>query len=597
VRWSNRDTYNYDNNGPLDTRAPLVVVNDALDINISNTKQGMSPTCSIQLKGGDLNYATAVHPGDFVMVNMLNWPKDAMRVRQNALARKAINKVGDGFKGMFKIQSVVKNVTTQKNGMKTLTYSITAAGFTEFNNTIYYNPAIAAAFSDRGTNLYQILIGEFYQDKLKTNSEVQIIMKDLFKILLGKSSKDRDVKIKNFGNKHFKVPTLLGQLLGKNKAQYANEIYNYILGIWTNDTQANTNDSNIALGFNPKIEPDPEGNFFRTPNSILGNKEVFIENWNNSTAWSILQQNLNSVLNEMYTTYRVAPDGSVQPTVVVRQKPFTTKHFYNQRSKLVPNYQLTLFEELPRWKISANLMLQQQTSKNDAARFNFVQVYTRSLADVAEQDMAQQISQNNFVEDPGDIQRNGLRPYVVRSNFDFPTKDRNKRIRAPEWAKIVSDWIIDGHLKESGTFVFYGIQDPISVGDNIEFDDIVYQIETINHKMNIAPNGTKTWRTTVNVSYGMSKGSSVKGPVYANMEHTDAYTERIEDFENERILPGIGDTQDLPGRSLGEETKETRQGSFTPPDLRKTRQKTQESNTGQDSNFQQNEDGKSRKKT
>ena len=296
-------------------------------------------------------------------------------------------------------------------------------------------------------------------------------------------------------------------------------------------------------------------------------------------------------MNEMYTTFRVDTDNNVMPTIVVRQKPFTTPHF-------VPpsGFPTTKFLELPRWKISANLLLDLETSKNDAARYNFVQVFTRALADVAAEDMAQQIQLENFVFDNDDIKRQGLRPYVVTANFDFPLKERNKRIRANEWAKIVSDWIIDGHLKESGKLKFVGLQDPISVGDNIEFDNIVYHIEAVQHTMVVAHTGKKSFRTSLTVSYGIDKRSSKSGPVYANMTHTDAHTNNIEDFDHERILPGVGDTQDLPSRVQGEEVKETRQASFTPRRLRKSRRKTSESNTGADSSHGTDDGGKSKGK-
>lgn len=601
VRWSNRDTFNYTSGAPdsLDTRNPFVVVNDAIKVTTTDKKSSMTSTATIALKGGDINYATAVHPGDFVLVNMLNWPKDAMRVRGKALKRQPINKVGDGFKGLYKIQNVVENLSQNPDtGAKNLTYTITAASFTEFNNTIYYNPALAAAFSDKGTNLFQSLIGQYYQDNLKTNSEVQVIVKDLFKILIGKSLKDKDPKIRNFGNTHFKVPTLLGKLIGRDDAKFANEIYNYILGIWKDSRDISPSEQNLGLGFNPGIKQDSEGNFYSTGTLLQGNKEVFIENWNNSTAWSIIKQNTNSVMNELFTSHRISPDNYVLPTVIVRQKPFTTNHFESRTdgNGKPDGYAVTKFLQLPRWKISPNLLLSKQTSKNEAARFNFVQVYTRSLSDVADQDMAQQIALKNFVEDARDIQRNGLRPYVVTANFDFPTKDRNKRIRAREWARILSDWIIGGHLKESGTFVFQGIQDPIAVGDNIEFDNIVYHIESITHDISIMPSGKKKFRTTLQVTYGMDKRSSKDGPIYANMEHTDAYTRRIDDWQYERVLPGIGDTQDLPSREMGEEVVETEQASFTPQSVSKKRQKSEESNTGEDKNHQIDDAGRSTRK-
>jgi hypothetical protein len=576
LRWSNRDTYNYTTPGNLEVRQPLVVYNDAISVSTNDSKSSMSSTATMVLKCGDINYATALHPGDFVIVNLVNWETDAQRIRDLAIALKPINGINDGFKGVYKIQSVVKTLRVDKNasGGKSLFVTVTAASHTEFNNVIYYNPAIAAAFRDQGAALWSTAIGDYYSSKLKAESSVQEVVTDLFKILVGQSRKNFDPKIKNYGNTHFKIPATLGALIGRPDIKFANEFYNYVIGIWQDSKDSTANDMNIGPGFNPNFKA--KGNFYTTGRPLAGRKAVQLENWNNQTAWSIIMGNINNVLNEMYTTHRVGPDNKVYPTIVVRQKPFTSEHFKGRST-------VTKFFQVPRWKISANLLYDLQTSMNEAARFNFVQVFTRQLSDTAEQDMAQQISEGNFFYDDKDIQRQGLKPYVVTSNFDFPSAksgDSGKKLHAREWAQIVSDWIIDGHLKESGVLTFQGIQEPVAVGDNLEFDGIIYHIEGVNHIMTISGD-KKSWITRYTVSFGMDLRSSRSGPVYPNMEHTDAHTKNQEDWVNERILPGISDTQDITGRDHGEETKETQQKSFTPNELTKKRTKSKERNDGE----------------
>lgn len=575
LRWSNRDTYNYKNPDALEVRKPLVVYNDAISIVTTDSKNQMSSTCTMVLKCGDLNYATALHPGDFVIVNLVDWEDEAQRLRDTAIALKPINNIADGFKGVFKIQSVVKFLKVDKNGVggKQLYVTITAASHTEFNNVIYYNPAIAAAFQEKGASLWSTAIGDYYSNKLKAESSVQEVVTDLFKILIGQSRKNFDPKIKNYGNTHFKIPSTLGALIGRPQIKYANEFYNYIIGIWQDSKDSKANNLNIAPGMNPNFKAT--GNYIKTGRPLAGRKLVQLENWNNQTAWSIIQGNINSVLNEMYTAHRVGPDNKVYPTVVVRQKPFTSEHFKGGST-------VTKFFQVPRWKISANLLYELQTSMNEAARFNFVQVFTRQLADTQEQDMAQQIAEGNFFFDKGDIERQGLKPYVVTSNFDFPSAkggDNGKKLHGREWAQIVSDWIIDGHLKESGVMTFQGLVDPVAVGDNLEFDGIIYHIEGVSHVMTI--NGDKkSWITRITVSFGMDIRSSKSGPVYPNMTHTDAQTQNQEDWDNERILPGISDTQKITGRVDGEEIKPTQQISFTPNNLSKPRKKSSERNDG-----------------
>jgi hypothetical protein len=457
--------------------------------------------------------------------------------------------------------------------------TVTAASHTEFNNVIYYNPAIAAAFAEKGASMYSTAIGDYYSSKLKAESSVQETTKDLFKILIGQSNKKFDPKIKNYGNTHFKIPSTLGALIGRPNISFANEFYNYIVGIWGDSKNQIANDINIGPGMNPGFvaEIDPKTkkplNNIETGKTLAGRKLVQIENWNNQTAWSIIMGNINSVMNEMYTTHRVGLDNRVYPSVVVRQKPFTSEHFQGP-------YVTTKFFQLPRWKVSASLLYDLQTSRNDAARFNFVQVFTRQLAETAEQDMAQQIALGNFQIDDGDISRAGLRPYVVTSNFDFPSAkggDSGKKLHAKEWAEIVSDWIIDGHLKESGVLTFQGLQEPIAVGDNLEFDGIIYHIEGVSHTM-VIQGDKKSWTTKVTVSFGMDMRSSKAGPVYANMTHTDAQTANEKDWANERLNPGISDTQDILGRDHGEETVPTKEESFTPSDLVKKKEKSNNGN-------------------
>lgn len=562
LRWSNRDTFNYREgvveNPPdlLEVRTPLVIYNDAIFVNTTNTKSSLMSSMTAVLKGGDLNYATAIHPGDFVLVNMVNWETDIERIRDKALALQPINKYNDGFKGVFKVRSVRKNLEMHGD-RKVITYTIHAAGFTEFNNVIYFNPAIAAAFRESGTRIYSTLVGNYYQDTLKTNAEVQEIMKDLFEILIGKSRRSDNVKVKNFGDVNFKLPISLGRLLGRDM-EAACDLFNYYIGVWGDSGKRES----IGESFNPDMKINRGKNIYTTPTQLQGNKEISMENWNQQTAWSILQNNMNKVINEIYTTYRISPEGFVMPTVVLRQKPFTTPHF-----KTPSGFPVTRYFNLPRWRISPTLLYSMDLGKDEAARMNFVQVFTRTLPDTFDQDTAMQIVKENFIYDQGDINRNGLRPYVVTSNFDFPTK-KNKQIKAREWTEIVSDWVIDGHLKESGTLKFYGIQDPISVGDNIELDNVVYHIESVKHTMSIGQNGSKSFRTVLSVSYGMDLRSDNIRPVYPEMEHTDNYTKGLDDYRHERLRPGFSDTQAILGRpsvgaTAGEEVTETQQKSFT----------------------------------
>ena len=583
IRWSNRSTYNY--TAPRnEVREPLVVINDAVNVTVSNSKSSITPSLSAVLLAGDVNYSTAIHPGDFVFVNMVNW-EDSIAIiddngkdikgnslRNRALSEKPINRINDGFKGLFKVQSVRRNLRVDPNsGAKTYFFELQAFGFTEFNTVMYYDPLIFKQL-EGNIRLFQQQFDSFFGDtKSKKNIfSIQDTIPILISCLLGQGRRKNNNKIPNDTITHFEVPGSVGNLLGV-KANNAIDIYNIIIGIWGSGGSF----ANLASGMNPNIKRDKElpSNFYSTGSTLQGRKLIDAEYWNNVKIWDILSKYQNSLINEMYTTYRVSPEGSVMPTLILRQKPFTSEHFESIKKIKQNKTPATMFKQvkvsrylnIPRWKINSNLIYSLNLGMDEAARINFVQVYTRTVSANDGRNRSLQAGTKNYMFDIDDITRSGLKPFLASANFDFPEEDAEKTTKGKEWAELVSDWLFDGQLKESGTLQCQGIQEPISVGDNLEFDSIVYHIESITHNVSVDANGRKSFKTNLTLSFGVSVDSDDKRPVYSEMEHTDSFTNRKEDWAKygERILPGFSDTQDIGGRIMGEETRETRQKSFT----------------------------------
>lgn len=586
IRFSNRDTYNY-TTPAKEVRKPLVVYNDATSVTVSNSKQGVTSSMSATLKAGDINYATAITAGDYVLVNMVDWEDDVSIIngqgqdvktnslRSRAISGQAINKYKDGFKGIFKVQKVTKILKTDPaSGTKVYYFNIQAFGFTELNTVIYYDPQIFGQLSGN-LRLFMQQFNKWWDGDLKKNFNIQSILPTLINALIGQGRKDPNKKVPTAPVTHFKLPTTVGSLLGvRGESLHAVDIYNFYLGIW--GASKGGNSIQPDKGFNPSINntkslPD---NYFVTKTKLQGNKVLDAEYWNNVKIWSILQKYSNPLINEMYTTYRVNPEGSVMPSLVIRQKPFTSDHF-NSSSQVKEKagskndqYQNTKYMEMPRWSINPSLVYDMELGKDEAARINFVQVYTRTVAANDARNRARQAGTGNFVFDGEDVQRHGLKPFLATADYDYPEKAENKSSKGKEWAELVGDWVINGNLREAGTISCQGIQDPISVGDNIEFDGIIYHIESVTHNINInGMTGKKSFRTNLSLSFGTDPRSNSSRPVYAEMEHTDSYKERLDDWENgERILPGFSDTQHISGissRRDGEEIKETLEKSYT----------------------------------
>lgn len=571
VRWENRDTLRTPNVVSTDVRDPMVIENDCISVTTNASKGTLTPSMSATLLMTDINYETAVAPGDFVFVNMLNWPSDARKVADKARARQAINGVKDGFKGVFKVQGVRRFLTTDPNtGTKMILFKIDGFAFTEFNNTIYFNPYLVDPQQDpKNQLLFASFIGRDWSSLVNEKGlvNVQDVIAVLIQSLIGTGLaegqqatglKSSAIQTKNT---HFFVPELVGTLLGVRGAKAAKDIYVYLFGI---QKYAGGSSASLAVGMNPTGLSEKFDRFFYTSAPCSGSSLLKPEYWNQVKTWSILNQYTNAPLNEMYTCFRVSPSGRVMPTLVFRQIPFSTEDFGSAGASA----QVTRFLNLPRWKVNTSLIVDQDIGRDESARVNFVQYFGRSTLGAEGADIAQEIAQGNYVYDIKDVQRSGLRPYIITTQFDDPTSS-NKEYRSPMWAKIVGDALIGGHLKLNGSIQTAGLVDPVAVGDNLELDGTVYHIEQVSHNCSInVKEGKKIFRTNLKLSSGVSTSSSVKGTRYAEMDHPGANDLRKTDYQNNQILPGVAEGQDVIYRPTNTDYPPSTAKSFPQPKTR-----------------------------
>lgn len=596
VRWQFRDTLRTQTQAPLTVRKPLVVENDCIAVETTFDKGSLTPSCQMTLVETDVNYETEVEPGDFVIINMLNWERDSRRVADAARAVKPINGTKDGFKGIFKVQSVRKFIAVEPNtGIKTLLYKIDGFAFTEFNNTLYFNPNLVNEKNLSNVGLYIADIAPAWASFVSRDGKpyVQEVISFLIQNFIGASQNSQALKPNGLlfsPNSHFSMPTTVGRLLGTVSSRKpdaedfktvtaAKDIYRYIFGL---QKYASGNNLTMASGFNPaNLESHPRyPGFDYTTIFCPGNTLLKPEYWNQVKLWSVMQQYTNSPLNEMYTAFKVNLNNRVMPTITFRQIPFTSEDFYTQKlgstDSTANNIQTTQFLSLPRWKVDSAFILDMNIGRDEAARINFVQFYAKSNFSDKGVEISNETASGNYVFDKDDVQRSGLRPYVIQNQFD----DLPEAVAqfAPAWARIMGDALIGGHLKLNGTFNCIGIVEPIAVGDNLEVDGVVYHIEQIMHSASISPqNGTKSFRTSIRASHGVSVNSSAAGTKYSEMTYTSGYAERAHDFAHQQILPGVSESQDVVYRptSLDPTSAETRTDKIAPfpqPSVKKSGQ-------------------------
>lgn len=578
VRWQSKDTLRLYGTTAINPNAsnvlnsdPLVVENDCVQVSVSVNKGSLTPTVNATLLMTDTNYLTAVQPGDFMFVNMLNWPTDiqvsttsnagakttvtipgSRTVANNARAHKPINGQYDGFKGVFKVQSVRRTDSTDSvSGTRGVVFSISGFAFTEFNNTIYFNPYLLNATDQSNQLLFASYLGSDWANlvNLKGLNNVQDIITILIQSLIGNgiTADGSTVKgsIVKTPNVHFLIPPLVGTLLNIKNATAAKDMFIYLFGLQNyNPGSMQT----LQNGMSPSGMVEKYNNVFYTPVPNGGNSLLKPEYWNQVKTWSILNQYTNAPLNELYTSFRISQAGNVMPTVVFRQIPFTNEDFV-VRYSTYGALPVTRFMNLPRWKISPAMIFDYDIGRDEAARINFVQYYGKSTISSGGAAISTETAQKNYTYDINDVQRSGLRPYIVTTQFDESTSV-DKGYASPGWAAILGDALIDGNLKLNGTVNCIGITDPIAVGDNLELDGVVYHIEQITHLcVENTQNGEKSFRTSISISNGVSINSTTQAEAYPEMTNTSAYALRIADFNNNQILPGVSDSQTTLGRT------------------------------------------------
>jgi hypothetical protein len=575
LRWANRDTENFSDADFLELREPLLVINDCVNLSVSSSKKTHTHQLSMVMLGGDINYSTAVAPGDFVMVNMLDdtaklfgkgkGPNDAeaSSLYVRARAKEPINKSHDGFKGLFKIQSVRRNIQTNPStGSKIVIYQIQAASFTELNQVVYFNPYLfdPAEVSNLSNVLNTSAPKEYAKLVDKQLGTIDQNFKRLVEFFIGEkniSEVPQKSEVVRNHNRSFFVPPPIAGLMGIRAAQpRIKDLFRYYVGIEKYNTSANQTETQ---GLNPRVTRD--GSFYDSINPPTGISPIQAEPWAQVTVYSILQQYTNSLVNEFFTTFKLTPEGYVMPCLVLRQKPFTSDKFKKENLTI----QTTPFLDLPRWRLDPNIIHALSMGRDESARINFVHIVGKTRFVDLKDFAAQQESKKEYKFDESDILRNGLRPLITGCDFDFPS-DQSKQQYSGVWNKLMFDWLSNGHLKENGTVQTVGIAEPISVGDNCQIENTVYHIESVQHVMSIDAEGRVKFESTLQLSYGVdSRSDRVSyNPIYPEMQYTDTYSYRKDNWKSgSKIMPGFSDTQDIINRANGEEVEETKEKAFS----------------------------------
>lgn len=528
-------TTHLDQGALLRADKPLVITDDCIRMTIGNSKRSHTKTLTATLKQTDINYLVEVLPGDWILAWIVNNEYDFNSLIERidkADPKIPCNFFGDGFKFLGRVHSIRKRVTVNKEGgTKTSDYALQCVAFKELDSQFFYDPNLSNQ-SDQSIGTWLARLGLdvsalFHSDQvsgIQTNN-VNVIIPTLIDLIVGKGvSKNIIIDIKGgiTGEKTFHgaagagasreadyayvIPAMVGTLLGKTLSDAAKPMMAYadILEL-LQGVQEYPSDESTNI-FTPKLDSKSTPQRRTTPKEMLGTFLPFMPEFTNRPLWQIFQQYLNPAINEIYTCMRVNPDDKVVPTIVLRQIPFTTEAFdvdvlKSKQPGVRREVGITKFLSLPRWVLPNVMINNVDIGRSDATRTNFVHVYGSALASDNNVPITNQITNNPPIRDDLDIQRSGLHSYM--SVIECAVQDETGDVPSI-WMNLVADWMIGSQYTLNGTIESFGVQAPICEGDNLEFDGVVYHIESVTHNCSISVgDGKRTFTTTMTLTNGM----------------------------------------------------------------------------------------------
>jgi hypothetical protein len=522
----------------------IVVINDAISVNVSRSKASHIKSASIQLKITDVQYDKELSPNDYVAIWMCRWEDEANAIAQ-ALQSKSttqLNGFNSGLKFFGKINNVSKNVSISDQGVPDERINVSAAMFDELNMSVYtrrIEETLVNSLSDSqrdnaflsklhflqtlSPDVFLSLIGkeeDAAKNPLKTPDQM---IKFFAKVFLGSGVQTtepvgpKEGVPQNIGNKLIVPTTVFGKIFRSKSNQYLDNIYFYT-GI--EDYSPGNANSNI------KIMSPSSSNFnggFHSSSVLKGGALMSTASLDNVPLYSIFNQFLNDICNEMFTTMRYREDGGIRPTIVVRQLPFSTPQIQRLLAQhggiTVPpgeSGKLAQYKNLPRWVISDSLIKSINVGYGASNQINMVHILNTSFwSDLigADASLAERIRGNianaqlalgNIVYDEKDIQKNGLKAFVKETNFEsISFSGKEATLSSPFWTAMQADFLFNSSMKLTGKISCFGIQEPICEGDNLELDGIVYHIEAMEHIAQVFASGNKKFMTVLTLSNGI----------------------------------------------------------------------------------------------
>lgn len=250
----------------------------------------------------------------------------------------------------------------------------------------------------------------------------------------------------------------------------------------------------------------------------------FFQVWevvSNNSLWGMINQYLNSILNEAYCDLHIVNNSngstSIRPALIVRQQPYSTPDYdtyWNFENATFapplqsPKYNRTMLVDVPATTIPDEKVLNYDIGYSDQERVNFIEV-NAFTKDHARNNFGafNDINRPKFEE--GSITRAGLRKKIFMG-ADYGALWGNIQ-ETGAWSPLLMDWWFNSNRYANGTVECIGLMQHIALGENfiLRQENLLGHIVSYTHTLTVdKDSGHKTFRTNIDFIRGIKADSN-----------------------------------------------------------------------------------------
>ncbi len=474
-----------------------VIISTLSCISLSTSKSKSSPQGQFNVVLAPYkNWVSTLTAGSWCAILMSNKP-----ITQNDIKLKANP---SQLKMLGRIETVRCETSMTESGARQTLYYVSGTDWGDIFNSVLYVDNLLLGPNDtysQGNGVAAAIQKNIFGDKLTPQAfHVPALLNSLLD-LFGKDVEGRGSRGDDIGR------------LGKSVYTFTlpNQLQKYL--------QLNSRELNKSLKLTTGVLKDynkydnskPEAIGYMNPFAIQGTHSL----------WQILLENSNNTMNELFCDL-VFEDGKFNFKIFNRIKPFyiqksgntnpaITSHFKNIKCNKLNNLDV----------ISVNL------GTNWRDKFNFVEIQL-DLPEFKSTQVANATAQKIQKFDREAFDREGFRPLIFNTR-QFPTSATTPDglnidyDQYDSWTDMLRAWYFGTHKMLNGTITLHGVDEYISVGDNIMFDaelvnpslnyssdslnnkntKILAHVESIKHSFTINSSGARTFITTIDFVRGV----------------------------------------------------------------------------------------------